>query len=134
MPDLRLWSDGQLLQLREEMDKLFDGFCSDMGLPSVSCLQSDEMTICREDERIVISQPLPGYDAEDIEISLTEKVLGIEAQTKSEREYSHFSRTLELPCRVDPKTATATISSGVLTIRLNRTAAPKARRIPVIAK
>jgi HSP20 family protein len=93
--------------------------------------------IDREDELIVRAE-LPGVSKDDMEVTLTEGTVTIEAHTTKEekeeeegkyyrREMSRgdFQRTLALPTEVDEKKARATFADGVLELTL-----PKLEKTP----
>ena len=85
--------------------------------------------IDREDD-VLVRAELPGVDKKDLDISLTEDTVTIEAkshheeQEEEERYYRHeitrgeFSRTLPLPCRVKGDEAKAHFEDGVLELTL----------------
>ncbi|MEN8108675.1 MAG: Hsp20/alpha crystallin family protein [Pseudomonadota bacterium] len=91
----------------------------------------------REHE-IVVRAELPGVNKDDMEVTLSEHSVTIEAHTTREekvedegryyrREMSRgdFQRTLALPTNVDEEKATATFSEGVLELKL-----PKLEKTP----
>jgi len=63
-----------------------------------------------------VTVELPGVKKDDIELYATERKLTISVDTP-ERKYH---REIELPVRVDPKSADATYSDGVLEVTLRR--------------
>jgi HSP20 family protein len=85
------------------------------------------------DGEVVVRAELPGVKKDDLEVTLSEHTVTIEAHTTSEkkeekedyyrREMSRgdFQRTLTLPTGVDEAKATATFADGVLELTLPKT-------------
>ena len=98
--------------------------------------------IDREDE-VVVRAEVPGYKKEEIEISVSDSVLTIKGETKKEEkeekgdyyrcEISHgaFTRTLDLPARVDESKAKAAMKDGVLELTLPKVEKSKRRTIAI---
>jgi HSP20 family protein len=96
--------------------------------------------VVETDEEIVVSVDLPGFDREDVTISLSGRDLTVEADHEEEteahdeeedegadvryvrRERTHraVSRTVRLPDAVDEDAASASYTNGVLTVTLPR--------------
>ena len=82
-----------------------------------------------------ISAELPGLDAQDVEMSISDDRLVLKGEKRqeqeeknknyhhSERTYGSFQRSFELPMSVDRDKIAADFSKGVLTITLPKTAA-----------
>lgn len=82
------------------------------------------------DGEFVVTVDLPGYDRGDVEVSVTDDVLRIDAEREREtdeeeaayvrRERRHDSahRTLRLPADVDAEGVEARMTNGVLTVTL----------------
>lgn len=134
MPELRLWSNRQLSRLKEDMDRLFESFCLDLGLPSVSCLHDDGMVIKKEQDRILISLPLPGFRHKDINLTITSSALTVTAKRQSASGTESYSRKLQLPCKVDTDSVSAIFQKDILTITLQRCAPDSAKRIAISTK
>jgi HSP20 family protein len=105
------------------------------------------MDIVEKDAAYQITAELPGLDAKDIELQLSDGMLTIqgekheekEEKTKgryvSERRYGSFRRTLQIPGGVDDEEIEASYKSGVLTVTLPKSSAAqtKEKTIPVSA-
>lgn len=134
MSDLVRWSPfNEILNIRDEMNKffapmfsrnfssLFDSSCSGW-LPSV------DMKVV--DGNVVIEAELPGFDRENLDVSVTSDKVWItgklekEAESKgehfirSERRWGKFQRVLSLPVEVDPTKASAKLENGVLKLEI----------------
>jgi len=95
-----------------------------------------------EAEAIVLTIEVPGCDDKGVHITTEDGVLQIRATPPSdipkgyepiwrEREERVFERRFALPETVDSGTAQATVSDGVLTLRLPKVQQAKPRRITV---
>ena len=95
-----------------------------------------------EDDSYTINALVPGLKAEDLNIQVLEDVVTIEGEFKSaESEYlmnelphGSFSRTLRLPSALDASKAEASITDGVLTLRLARAESARPKTIKVDVK
>ena len=98
------------------------------GAPVAGRTSREDM-VEREGE-VVIHAALPGVKKDDVEVTLAENTVTIEAHTRHEkdeesgkfyrREMSRgdFQRTLTLPCRIDAEEAKASFADGMLELTL----------------
>ncbi len=68
------------------------------------------------DHEVKIVAELPGVDKNDIKLYGTEKALNIAVDTPQRK----YSKEVELPVKVDPKTAKSAYKNGVLEVTLTR--------------
>lgn len=99
--------------------------------------------IIDRDEEVVVRAEVPGFKKEDIEVTVSDSMLTIKGETKMEEkeekgdyyrcEISHgaFTRTLDLPARVDDSKATAAMKEGVLELTLPKLEKAKRRTIAI---
>ena len=129
--------------LQREIDRLFDDFTHGFGgqgnlLPSMDVTESDK--------EIEIAADLPGLERKDVDISIEDNVLTIRGEKKIEREekdeknknyrlaersYGVFYRVLELPNGIDPSKVQASMSNGVLKIKIPKPTRSEAKKIEV---
>jgi HSP20 family protein len=99
-------------------------------------------TLRDEGEALVLRADLPGLADGDVTLSLEGDVLSIQAErrsdvtegfrmVRSERPAVRFSRSYELPCRVDGDATTAAMKDGVLTVTLPKAREARPRRIQI---
>lgn len=97
-----------------------------------------------ENGTLVVRAELPGIDPdEDVELTVTDGMLHIEAERREEEEtedkgyvrrelrYGSFSRSLPLPEGATEADITATYKDGILEIRVPAPQPPPAKKIPV---
>ena len=117
--------------LRKEMDDLFVRFFGELPL---SRRFRDEwmprVDVTEDKNDFVVKVELPGLDAKDVNITITEEVLTIKGEKKNEAEkkdeqryyaeryYGSFERSFRLPAGVKSEKADATFDKGVLKIKL----------------
>lgn len=90
--------------------------------------------LARNDDAYVVTADLPGFERDDVDVSIDERTLRIEADTdesiieddhdvlRSERHKRSMSRMIRLPEEVDSEAASARLRNGVLTVTLPRRA------------
>ena len=89
------------------------------------------------DDETVLSADLPGMGEEDIEVTMSAPYLVVRGERKAKegrylrraRSYGAFERRFWLGEAYDPDRVTAHIANGELTIRLQKAAKAKPRRI-----
>jgi len=136
------------MTLHREMNRLFDdifrgfdigpfgGMSRSMaGWPSVEVIESDK--------DVRVSAELPGLDEKDVEVLMSDGVLTIRGEKKSEvedkerafseRYYGRFERRIPLAWDVEEDKVEASFRNGVLTVTLPKSAQASAhvKRIPV---
>lgn len=96
-----------------------------------------------EKDAYVLRAELPGVKREDIDISLEENVLTIKGERRFEKDeenkryhrieraYGNFVRYFQLPKLVDAERVEAGLTDGLLTVRVPKQEAVKARKIDV---
>lgn len=138
-----------VLALHREMDRLFDNFWNEFGRPFGGFGGSGfpRADVAETDKTVEISVELPGLDEKDIDVSVTEDLLTIKGEKKSEREekdkgyylsertFGAFHRAIPLPRGVQSSDAKAEFKKGVLTVTIPKTpeAQSKTKRIEVKA-
>jgi HSP20 family protein len=136
---------GELLSLRQAMDRLFEdsfvrpgswgqGSAEGLTLPLDVSTTSDEL---------VIEAALPGVRPDDVDITVEDGTLTIRAETATERTEGEgdylvreirrgmFTRSLSLPTGLEPDKAKATFKDGMLTLRVPKAEQVKPRQIRI---
>ena len=150
---VRYEAEYPLLDLRQEMDRLFEAFFNDpFALSRFDDFAapwgrfSPQIDVSETDKAIIVSAELPGLDEDDIEVSLTRDALTISGEKEAEQEdkgknyyrmeraYGAFRRRIPLPCEVEADQVEAHFKKGVLTITLPKTAAAQRARRKIVVK
>jgi HSP20 family protein len=134
--------------LHREIDQLFDDFVrgvSVVGNQGNGSALIPSMDVAETDGEIEITAELPGLERKDVEIQLDDKVLTIRGEKKVEadrndknknfhvieRHYGVFYRVLELPPNVDASNVQASMSKGILKVKIPKLARSEAKKIEV---
>jgi HSP20 family protein len=97
-----------------------------------------------EGDKVVVRGDLPGMTEKDVQVTATHNSLSLAGERKvdvpegysvhrQERPAWKFSRSFELPSRIDVESVRASMRNGVLTIELAKHAEEKPRQITVKA-
>ena len=154
-------ADWQPLEtLRNQIDRLFHDFQTGfLQAPSYRSLLDMEpfwrrdlgfvtpaIDIVEKEKAFEVTAELPGLDANNVDIQLSDNVLTIkgekqeekEEKTKdryvSERRYGSFRRSLQVPGSVDANKIEANFRNGVLTVTMPKSPEAQKKTIPVSGK
>jgi HSP20 family protein len=102
------------------------------------------LDVSEADAQYVVKVDLPGVAKEDVKISIDGKRVGIEAQSRAEKEdkegeqivyrerlASSYARSFTLPQEIDQEASNAKLEHGVLTLSLAKRQASSAARLTV---
>ena len=140
---------GEMVSLRSAMDRLFeDSFVSPLTWRTIGG-GNDSLTppidVHETADEIVVTAALPGMKADDVEITMTGQTLTMRGEFKAddriekdqylyrERRFGSFSRTVQLPVRVEGDRAQAEFSDGVLRLSIPKAEEVKPRQIRINA-
>jgi HSP20 family protein len=139
----------EMVSLRSAMDRLFeDSFVSPLTWRTIGG-GNESLTppidVHETPDELVVTAALPGMKADDVEITMTGQTLTLRGEFKAddevtkdqylyrERRFGSFSRTLQLPVRVQGDHAQATFADGVLTLSIPKAEEVKPRQIRINA-
>lgn len=136
-----------------EMDRLFDRFSTDFGLPSFArfwdggrTIAAPAVDVSEDDKAYIVKAELPGMEDKDIDVSVSNGMLILKGEKKketeekktnyylSERSYGAFQRAFELPYGVDQEKIAAEFAKGVLTITLPKSAEAQRQQMKIAVK
>ncbi|HEY3910690.1 MAG TPA: Hsp20/alpha crystallin family protein [Stellaceae bacterium] len=129
----------ELRRMQSEMNRLFSGFSA------AAAREFPPVNIWLGDNSVVVTAELAGVSRDDVEISLQDEVLTLAGARqprvkqqdakwhRRERAYGTFSRTIQLPFRVDPDKVQARYQDGILEIELERLEADRPKKIQIRA-
>ena len=137
---------GELMTLRQAMDRLFDddyrpfrwmsGGLDGPALP---------LDVTTTEDAVTIEAALPGIKPEDVDITVENGTVRISGKTADERKADEgsyvlqeirrgsFSRTVTLPNGLEPDKATATFEHGILRLEIPKAEQLKPRQIKISA-
>jgi HSP20 family protein len=139
---------GEMVSLRSAMDRLFeDSFVSPLSWRSLA--GGDTITpaldVHETDNEIVVTAALPGIKPDDVEMTITGQTLNLRGEFKAdeevkrdqylyrERRFGSFTRSLQLPMRVQGEQAEATFTDGILKLTIPKAEEVKPRQIRISA-
>ena len=136
---------GSLFDVRDEVNRLFDGFLPDFPWRGETEAGSwvPRVDIAETNGELVVAAELPGLTRDDVSIRIENNVLTLKGEKKQEEEekatnyhriersYGAFSRSFSLPSTVDASKVRAAFRDGVLTITLPKTEEAKGKEIPI---
>jgi HSP20 family protein len=136
----------ELFTLRRAVDRLFD---EDVIHPrtwrTIPLGAEPALDITTTTDELLVKASLPGWQPEDVEITLTGSTLTISGEMREEARRedaswilneirrASFSRTLELPEGLIGDRATATYEHGILTLHIPKAEEVKPKQIRITA-
>ena len=143
-PDVWNWSGfDQLTNFRDEINRLFDSPLTQNGNSSAFNTWAPALDLYEDADNLVLRAELPGMNKQDIDISLHENVITLSGERRNEKSYEggensreerffgRFTRSLQLPKAVDAGRVKATYTDGVLTVTLPKAEEAKPRQIKI---
>jgi len=130
-----------VLNLRNEMDRMFRSFYDDHETPNGHWTPS--VDIVDEKDKLTLTAEIPGVDKNDVKINLQNNILNIEGEKKqeleekddnyyrSERYYGKFCRSFTLSSEVDSEKIQADFDNGVLVVTLPKSEKVQSRQIEI---
>lgn len=137
----------EIERLLENMGRQFDDashmFEGNGPLARFADLEEMALDLVDHDDEFVVTVDLPGFERDDIEVTVTDHRLRIEAEheesletddesyLRRERRHRSASRSVRLPDAVDQEAVTATMKNGVLTVTLPKVESEAAHTIDI---
>lgn len=140
MSELILWKRQEMNKLRRDMERLFNRFWYDFGVPVFpgEIAEKPSIDLSETEDTLIIRAEFPGVNPEDMDISVTGDTLIIKAEVRKEtveesvryhrveRRSGSLSRTIPLPCRVKVNEIKAIYKEGILNITMPKCEPDKA--------
>lgn len=141
---IRIWGQPMrdFLSLREAMDRMFEDAV--VRAPGEGRAQMTvPLEIGEHEDKLVVKAPVPGFEPDQIDISIQGDILTLRGSYTEEQErdegekymsewrVASFQRVVQLPSTVEGDKAKAHYKNGVLRIELPKVAAQVTRRIEV---
>jgi HSP20 family protein len=137
----------ELREMQRSLDRLFDELT---GRRPVRRREAREpvvwepaVEVYETDQEVVVRAELPGVDPKNVNVTVQDNTVTIEAEAKEEQEergrnylrrelrYGQFCRSLALPAEVKPDQAKATYRNGVLELRVPKSERAKPKQVKV---
>lgn len=146
MPIVRWDPFSDMVQLRDEIGRWFEGVTERERGGKKSAIWAPEVDIKETDKEVVLKADLPGMKMEDIDVSVDEDQLVIKGERKEEKEekekgyirversYGSFYRSFNIGVPVKSDQIKATYKDGVLEINLPKAEAKKPKKIAISSK
>ncbi|MBO0738673.1 MAG: Hsp20/alpha crystallin family protein [Alphaproteobacteria bacterium] len=128
----------ELRRMQSEMNRLFSGygFAAARDFPPIN--------ISLGENRVLVSAELPGVTSGEVTLNLQDDVMTLEGKRepkaqenanwqRRERAYGSFSRTVQLPFRVDAEKVQARFHNGILEVELERRESDRPKKIEIRA-
>ncbi len=138
------WNPGkELFSIQNDMNRFMDRFFSPDLFDQDSFGWVPSMDVSEDQDGFLMNMELPGLKKDDVNITLTDGLLTIEGERKSEiekkdvnvhrveRRYGKFRRTFKLPVAVKGDKIDATFKDGLLTINIPKAEVAKPKQIDV---
>jgi HSP20 family protein len=135
--------DRRLEAIQSDFDRVFDAFFGTRPANGPGRQWAPAMDLVETDDHLVLKADLPGLDKDDVEIEVSDGVLTISGERKTEHEeredgyhrveraYGRFSRSLSLPDGIDAEQVKANFDKGVLEVRIPKPAERKPHRVQI---
>lgn len=133
-------------ELRQEMDRVFKGYERGLGglARPFGAFSGPQISLSDTGANLELRAELPGLAENDVDVSVNAQTLTLRGERKAdapegysvhrkERQSYKFERSYQLPCKVDPEKALATMKHGVLTLTLPKAAEAQPKQISVRA-
>jgi HSP20 family protein len=135
----------EMTTLRREMDSLWDRFFPEIPLRERYVTQEwlPSIDLTETKDKLVVKAELPGLEAKDVELTLTDDILTIRGEKKVEKEekdehryyvesyHGEFERQIKLPTPVNTGKIDATFDKGILTINLPKSEEARKKEIKI---
>ena len=135
---------GELMTLRQAMDRLFDDdFRPSRFMSGGFDGPALPLDVTTDADRLTIEAALPGIKPEDVDITVENGTVTISGKTTEERKAEEgsyvlqeirrgsFSRTVSLPTGLEADKATATFENGILRLEIPKAEQVKPRTIKI---
>lgn len=132
----------EMERMQNQLNRLFEGY----NYSNTRGAEFPPLNIWTAPDSALVVAEVPGILPEDLDISVVNDTLTLRGERKleelqenqslhrRERGYGQFSRTIQLPFRIDADKVEATFKRGLLHITLPRTEQDKPRKITVQAQ
>jgi HSP20 family protein len=127
----------EMRRMQQEMNQRLAGLTAD------AAQEFPPINLWMGEDSIALTAELPGLSPEEVDVTVRENTLTLQGDReprtedenatwhRRERAYGHFSRTVQLPFRVDPDHVQARFADGLLEVELHRPEADRPKKIQI---
>lgn len=134
----------EAVSLREAMDRLFAESFISPGVSSFGSTRGTGANLFETSDNFILQIPMPGVNAEDVDITVQQDVLHLKWETKFSTpegatalwhgfQAGQYQQSFTLPSPINSERAEAHYTDGVLTLTLPKAEHAKARSVKVNA-
>jgi len=130
-----------LANLRNEFKALYDRFLHGWPVPFEAFMERERfwgMDLEETEKEFVMRAEVPGFELEDLEVSLRGNELLLRAEKKAKEnekrptpERPVYERFVKLSAEIDPEKIEARYHNGVLEVRLPKAATARVKHVPI---
>jgi HSP20 family protein len=137
----------ELREVQRSLDRLFDELSGRRPARRPQAREAavwePAVEVYETDQEVVVRAELPGVDPKDVNVTVQDNTVTIEAETREEQEergrtylrrelrYGRFVRSLALPAEVRSDAAKASYRNGVLEVRVPKSERAKPKQVKV---
>ena len=128
-----------------DLDRMFDEFLTRRWPRPLADLAAEmpSVDVIDRDDEVVVRAAVPGYQKDELEITVSGDLLTLSGETRSEQKEEKgdyyraeitrgaFSRTIALPAAVDDEKAKASMKDGMLELTLPKVEKSRRRTISI---
>jgi HSP20 family protein len=127
----------EMRRMQQEMNQRLS------GMTAGTAQEFPPINLWMGEDSVAVTAELPGIAPSDVDLTVRENTLTLKGEREStmedeksvwhrrERPYGSFSRTVQLPFRVDPEQVVARFANGLLEVELHRPEADRPKKIEI---
>jgi len=125
--------------MMREFDRMFSDFWEGWEMPTHREIDLPAVQVHKGDGELTVTAELPGMKPEELDITIKDSVLTINAEKNEEdqenghREYRRYFRSFTLPEKVDEEKVSASFEDGVLELKFPELPQIESKKIEVKA-
>jgi HSP20 family protein len=113
------------------------------GLNTAAAHEFPPINLWVGEDSVAVTAEMPGISPDEVDLTVRENTLTVKGERKPqvedeklawhrrERAYGSFTRTVQLPFRVDPQQVEANFANGMLEVELHRPEGDRPKKIQI---
>jgi HSP20 family protein len=127
----------EMRRLQQEMNQRL------AGLNTAAAQEFPPINLWVGEDSVAVTAEMPGISPDEVDLTVRENTLTVKGERKPqvedeklawhrrERAYGSFTRTVQLPFRVDPQQVEANFANGMLEVELHRPEGDRPKKIQI---